>query len=286
MGERMKGVVPILAALGLCLMYCGSIGKSPSSADRMARARAYLAETGWSWMNERVFVMTTAMCAVAGWGIIFGFSSNPFLGAAAGAMAATSPHGRVRSRRKQRRRERAEAWPDALAGLISGVRSGMSLAESCMALRERGPLDLRPAFERFTRVYRTSGSFDAAIGDLRQSLADPIADRVAVVLSMAHQVGGRDLVRVLRATSEAVREELRISNEVHARWSWTVTAARVAAAAPYLVVLTMCLRPEGRTAFASPGGTITLLLGTGSIAAGYQLMRRAARLPEEKRLLG
>lgn len=281
----MTVAVALLAALGLWLMYRGATDvRRPF--DRPSRPATYLGETGWRWLSVSNFVLLTGICFVIGTLAVLALGFNAVLAVAAGAGAATLPFGRVRSRRLKNLRDRASSWPDALSVLISAARSGASLAESCMTLAEKGPVSLRPAFTGFARTYRAFGSFEIAVTRLRDDLADPIADRVTVVLSMAHQVGGCDLVRVLRATSDAIREELRIGNEVRARWSWTVTAARVAAAAPYLVVVMMSLRPEAGAAFASPGGTFVLLLGSVAILAGYRLMLRAARLPEERRLLG
>jgi len=115
-------------------------------------------------------------------------------------------------------------------------------------------------------------------------MADPVADRVVTVLVLAHEVGGTDLVRVLRTLGDFVREDLKVRQEIEARWSWTVTAARVAAAAPWLVLVMMSTRPETATAFSSPSGVLVILMGAAATGLGYALMLRAARLPTERRL--
>jgi tight adherence protein B len=115
-------------------------------------------------------------------------------------------------------------------------------------------------------------------------MADPIADRVCAALVLAHQVGGTDLVRVLRTVGDFVRDDLRTRKEIEARWSWTVTAARVAAAAPWAVLLIMGTRAEAAAAYSSPGGAIVIAVGGLATLVGYRLMLRAARLPEEARL--
>jgi tight adherence protein B len=170
-----------------------------------------------------------------------------------------------------------------MAHLISGVRAGLSLAECCSALSKRGPEELRAGFGALAATYAATGSFDAALTRLQESLEDPVADRVVAVLRMAHAVGGNDLVRLLRTTAELIREDLRIRGEIRARWSWTVTAARLAAAAPFLVLLMMSTRPEAAAAYASDPGTATIIVGSSVSFLGYRLMLRAARLPEERR---
>jgi tight adherence protein B len=73
--------------------------------------------------------------------------------------------------------------------------------------------------------------------------------------------------------------------EIEARQSWTVVAARVAAAAPWLVLLLVASRPQGARAFDSATGIAVLLAGGVATVAGYRLMLRIGRLPEEPRVL-
>jgi tight adherence protein B len=164
------------------------------------------------------------------------------------------------------------------------VRAGISLPEACSSLLERGPRELAHGFESFRNSYRSSGSFEAGLRRLRDDLADPIADRVATALLLAHEVGGTDLVRVLRTLADFVREDLRVRKEIEARWSWTVTAARVAAAAPWVVLVMMALRPEAASAYNTATGVAVIVCGAAATFAGYRLMLRAARLPEQRRL--
>jgi tight adherence protein B len=115
-------------------------------------------------------------------------------------------------------------------------------------------------------------------------MADPIADRVIAALILTYEVGGTELVRVLRSLGDFVREDLRVRKEIEARWSWTVTAARVAAAAPWIVLLLMATRPEAAAAYNSSSGMAVIGGGAVATIVGYRLMLRASRLPEERRL--
>ncbi|MDQ3752408.1 MAG: type II secretion system F family protein, partial [Actinomycetota bacterium] len=198
--------------------------------------------------------------------------------------AACLPIATARARRKRRLRRFREAWPDAIALLVSGIRAGVSLPESCATLETRGPHELQAGFASFTSTYRSSGSFRAGLERLAADMADPVADRVVAALTMAHDVGGTDLVRVLRALGDFVREDLKVRQEIEARWSWTVTAARVAAGAPWLVLVMMSTRPETALAYNSPTGVVVILMGAAATGLGYALMLRAARLPTERRL--
>jgi tight adherence protein B len=213
-----------------------------------------------------------------------GLTGSTIVTLAAGVASAWTPIAVVRSRRARRRTRFREAWPDAIATLIASVRAGVSLPEACASLLSRGPEQLRDGFEAFSSSYRASGSFEAALVRLRAELADPVADRVALALGMAHEVGGTDLVRVLRTLGDFVREDLRVRKEIESRWSWTVTAARVAAAAPWVVLVMMSLRPEAAAAYDSPSGAMVIAGGGAATFVGYRLMLRAARLPEDPRI--
>lgn len=190
----------------------------------------------------------------------------------------------VRSRRIRRRLVLQEAWPDAIVGLIAGLRAGASLAEVCVAQAERGPEVLRPAFRSFAATYRSTGVFEAGLMRLRTEIADPVGDRVTAALVLANEVGGTDLVRVLSTLGDFVRQDLRVRKEIEARWSWTITAARVAVVSPWIVLLLMSTRPEAAAAYNSATGTLIIAVGALMTIAGYRLMLRAARLPQEKRL--
>jgi len=216
--------------------------------------------------------------------LVAGISSSSLIAAVFTIGAGWLPLAYVRSRRTRRQRMFRAAWPDAIQGLISGVRAGISLAEACAAQSDKGPEELRPGFRAFAATYRATGSFQTGLDRLRVELSDPVADRVVASLKLAYEVGGTDLVRVLRTLADFVREDLRVRKEIEARWSWTVTAARVAAAAPWLVLLMMSTRPEAAAAYNSPAGATVITGGAIATFVGYRLMLRAARLPEERRL--
>jgi tight adherence protein B len=160
----------------------------------------------------------------------------------------------------------------------------MSLPEACEELATRSGPSLRPGFDTFLATYRATGSFEAGVWALRERLEDPIADRVGVALVTAHQVGGTDLVAVLGTLGDLVRDDLRVRGEIEARWSWTITAARLAAAAPWVVLVLMSMQPEGARAYRTSTGALIVMIGGAATLLGYRLMLRATRLPEDRRL--
>jgi tight adherence protein B len=98
-------------------------------------------------------------------------------------------------------------------------------------------------------------------------------------------VGGGDLGALLRSLSAFLREDLRTRAELESRQSWTINAARLAVAAPWLVLLLMSLQRDVIGRYASVIGAVVLLGGAVACVIAYQLMIRIGRLPPERRVL-
>lgn len=203
----------------------------------------------------------------------------PMVALIGAGMAALIPVVVLRRRARTRGRALRTAWPDAVDTLASAVRAGMALPEALADLAVRGPLALRPAFARFSAEYRVSGSFASALDSLQAVLADPVADRVVASLRIAREVGGSDLGVVLRTLSALLRADARTRGEIEARQSWTVSAARLAVAAPWVTLALLCTRPDAATAYRSAMGALILLVAAGLTLVAYRLMLLIGRLP-------
>ncbi len=190
-------------------------------------------------------------------------------------------------RRMRRRRLVAlrELWPEAIDNLASAVRAGMSLPEGLSALATRGPEPLRPPFARFAAAYRSSGRFGDCLDALKDDLADPVGDRVCETMRVAREVGGSDLGTVLRTLSELLRSDARTRAELETRQGWVINAARLAVAAPWIVLLLLGTQSTTLHAYNSAGGVILLAVGAAVCVAAYRIMLRIGQLPEEQRVL-
>ena len=144
---------------------------------------------------------------------------------------------------------------------------------------------MRPAFDAFALDYQVSGRFGDCLDRLKDRLADPVGDRVIEGLRVAREVGGGELGRLLRNLSAYLRDDLRTRSELEARQSWTINGARLAVAAPWLVLLLMSLQTEVITRYRSATGAIVLVAGAAACVFAYRLMMRIGRLPTERRIL-
>ncbi len=200
-------------------------------------------------------------------------------------LAGNLPRVVVRMRAQKRRTQLRDLWPDAVDNIASAVRAGLALPEALAQLAFRGPEELRPAFAAFGEDYRATGRFQDCLDRLKDRLADPVADRLVESLRIAREVGGSDLGKVLRTLSSFLRDDARTRAELETRQGWTVNAARVAAAAPWVVLALMSTQPESLRAYSTPSGVLVLALGAGVTLVAYRLMVRIARLPEDERVL-
>lgn len=229
-----------------------------------------------------------ALCAGAGGGaflVVLLVSGAPFVALSFGLMAAWAPVALVRYRASRRRSGLREVWPEGVDNLASGVRAGLSLPEALAQLGERGPEELRPAFAEFAEDYRSSGRFTDSLSRLKERLADPVADRLVEALRITREVGGSDLGRLLRTLSTFLREDARTRGELEARQSWTVSAARLAVAAPWVVLALLATRAGAVEPYNRPEGVLVLAVGAGATLIAYRLMLRIGRLPQEERVL-
>jgi tight adherence protein B len=209
----------------------------------------------------------------------------PMVALMAAAVAGYLPFLMIKRRVSARAKALRVSWPDAVDALVSAVRAGMSLPEALIDLARRGPEPLRPSFAAFAAEHRATGSFVSALNVLQDHLADPVADRVIASLRIAREVGGTDLGTVLRTLSTLLREDARTRGDIEARQSWTVSAARMAVAAPWITLAMLCTRPEAVAAYNSLSGALVIVLAGVLSVAAYRVMLAIGRLPIEPRMI-
>jgi tight adherence protein B len=202
-----------------------------------------------------------------------------------GVFGAALPAVQVRRLAVRRRADLREVWPEVVDNLASAVRAGLSLPEGLSALSTRGPEVLRPPFARFAADYRSSGRFGTCLDRLKDDLADPVGDRIVETLRVAREVGGSDLGRVLRTLAGFLREDARARAELETRQGWVVQAARLAVAAPWVVLLLLATQSTTLAAYDSPVGSALLVGGAAVCLVAYRLMLRIGRLPQDVRVL-
>lgn len=277
----MGAVLGLIFAAGVLL----AIGSGGARPTRTSRVRAVLDSAGLGNVRVSSVVAASVVAALAAAFLALALTGIPALGLIALLTGGALPVAMLARQGAVRRRRMTGCWPDAIDVLVSSVRAGLSLSEAVCELAVRGPEPLRPAAAQAARDLRAGAPLSAALGRLSADLGDPVADRVIETLRTAHEVGGRDLSHVLRTLGEFVREDIRTRSEIASRQSWTVNAARMAVAAPWVTVALMSARPGTVDAYRSTAGAMVLLVAAGLSALAYVSMQAIARLPQEERLI-
>lgn len=311
----MGALLGLVLATGLLLVGSSVATRGQRSAARAAEGQAS-PETGWSGRSRPVPVVAPnrvgavrqrladtlvaadlhglrpsaliAISVVAGLVVATltaGISHTYPVAVVFGGFAAWAPFVLIRRRAASRREELRGLWPDAVDNLASSVRAGLSLPEALIQLSVRGPDPLRGAFAAFGADYRATGRFADCLDALKENLADPVADRIIEALRLARDVGGSDLGRLLRTLSAFLREDSHTRGELVSRQSWTVNAARLGVAAPWIVLALLSFQTDVVQQYNSRAGVFVLGIGLVVSLLAYRLMTALGRLPEDVRVL-
>ncbi len=281
-------VVGLVAGAGLLLVWLGLSApepREPAGEPRRSRVRDLLARAGLEQTTPAGLFVVCTVSAVIAFLTVLLLSATPTVAVAFGLLAGYLPVALLAGRARRRQRELLDVWPEAVDNLASAVRAGLSLPEALSALGRRGPVPLRTHFDAFAADYQLTGRFGESLDRLKDRLADPVGDRVVEGLRVAREVGGGELGLVLRNLSGFLRDDARTRSELESRQTWTVVGARLAVAAPWLVLLMLSFQRDVITRYSSPEGAVVLVVGGGLTLVAYRLMVRIGRLPVERRVL-
>ena len=159
--------------------------------------------------------------------------------------------------------------PELIDILISGVQSGLSLNESLAGMADRGPEIFKDEFKRFNQEMRAHGDFRTALIRVKESLSEPNVDQVVEALLISRELGGAELLNILRLLSKFIREDLTLRREIVVKQSWIKNSAHLSAAAPWLLLLLLSTQPSTSEAFSTSGGVLILISGLGFTAIAY-----------------
>jgi tight adherence protein B len=284
-------VIPLLGALGgigLVLVLAPVLRPRRAAPAKGARSwsgavEERLGRAGLPRLAPGVFVATSLALGAALGAIVLAVTG---LAAAAGlalVVGALAPWTVAGARARSRARAARALWPEVVDHLVTALRAGMPLPDAIAALAGQGPAPLRPGFRRFEERWRRTGTVGPALDGLKEHFADPTADRLVEVLRMAREVGGTELPAVLRDLAAHLRQDLAVRAEVEARQTWVTNAGKLGLAAPWIVLALLATRPEAARAYATPGGTVLLLVAAVVTVAAYRVMLAIGRLPEDRR---
>jgi tight adherence protein B len=280
------GLLGLALGVGLLLVWrSGPRAPQRRTERRPGRRQQLLSAAGLTGINPAQLLALQVALGLTALVLVLVTTRTVTISLVFGGFGSAVPYLLVRRLVARRRADLREVWPEVVDNLASAVRAGLSLPEALAALAVRGPEVLRGAFARFAADHRSTGRFSDSLDRLKDDLADPVGDRIVETLRVAREVGGSDLGRVLRTLALFLREDARARAELETRQGWVVQAARLAVAAPWVVLLLLATQQQTLAAYDSAVGT-ALLIGGGVVCfLAYRLMLRIGRLPQDMRVL-
>jgi tight adherence protein B len=277
----------LLLGVGLLLIWRSGARapQAPTGSRRVSRRQQALSGAGLTGINAAQLLALQVGLGLVATLVVLLTTSTVTVSLVFGMFGFALPYMQVRRLAGRRQADLREVWPEVVDNLASAVRAGMSLPEALSTLSTRGPEVLRPPFARFAAEYRSTGRFNTCLDRLKDDLADPVGDRIVETLRVAREVGGSDLGRVLRTLATFLREDARARAELETRQGWVVSAARLAVAAPWAVLLLLATQSTTLAAYDSAVGTAILVGGGVVCVVAYRLMLHIGRLPQDVRVL-
>ena len=286
-------LLALAAAYGTFLLYTAlvfrwrglGVSATPVRGARRTSLSEWLVQAGLERVSPLEFAAVTlvlfAVGALAGTALFAG----PVAALAIGGIAAAVPVLSARRRRNDRREKARDNWPRMLEEIrLQAITLGRSLPQALLTVGLRGPEEMRPAFAAAQREWLISTDFDRTLEVLKAQLADATADAVCETLLIAHEVGGTDVDRRLRALIDDRIQDLQGRKDARAKQAGARFARWFVLAVPVGMALVGLSIGEGRAAYASAGGQVAVLVALGMIVVCWLWASQLMRLPEDQRV--
>ena len=216
--------------------------------------------------------------------VLFGGVVAPAFAALCGCAAPTAG---ARAERRRQRAQFAGAWPRLIEEVRLQTSSlGRSIPVALFDASRNAPAELRVAFAPAERVWLVTADFAQTVATLKRDLSDAGADAALEVLLVAHEVGGTELGRRLRALADDRTQDVRDREDARAKQAGVRFARRFVLLVPAGMALAGLSIGSGRDAYGSPLGQLAVATGIALVTACWVWAGHLMRLPETPRVFG
>lgn len=253
---------------------------------RVDRVRVDLAQADLRWMSAARWLTLrwglSALAGVVGY-LLFGL---PVLGLVASLAAYHLAGLWLESRRRRVEARRQRALLDAVRFGVSVMSRAGAALQMLRSLSETGPSDARPIFRQLL-ADAGSDQADALIGAvsrMRERLADPLFDDIALVLMLHWRRGGK-LVPALEVLAADWSEMLSLHREAKALRAGVEASVLLLTMLPFaFLFLIRLLAQPLLEPFGRPLGEVVLALCVAWMVLGYRVLQRLSDAPREERM--
>ena len=281
------------STMGRSTMGTSTMGRSTMGTSRMGTSRMGTSRMGRSTMGRSKFVRKSvnptliwksSLTGIAGLVFATFLMGSRSLALPFMVLGSTFPYLLAKRKREKELAQLATLWPELLDHMISGLRSGLSIAETIIGLARRGPEVSRPIFAECEDILREGGDIGAIFRLIKLRFNDPVADQVCEVLDFARGTGSRDTATTLRTLGDFIRSDIAIRSEIRAKLGWVKNSAVVASIAPWILLLILSAQPSTVAAFSTTTGIGILAMGLAMCGVAYAWMSRVGRVEEVPRI--
>lgn len=188
----------------------------------------------------------------------------------------------IRNDRLQLRRE--EAWPQFEETYISGLQSGISVADTFSFAND---FDL-PALSEPLKELVSGLDLGQPLSKVLQQFKTQVdlaeADMFVAIVSLAQRNGGQNLINALSEHSKSVRFDLAAKGDVRARQNAILSVAKLGLLAPWILVAVLSVNEQTRESFGSQMGQTLLVVGFAISFIAYRLVVSAGRMTKFHRI--
>ena len=199
-------------------------------------------------------------------------------------LSATLPTLFIRHKREVEIAQLEMLWPELLDHIISGIQSGMSVAQTISDLSIRGPVKTKSFYLECSKLLNNGSDVREIFSLMKAHFESSTCDQVCEVLEFSLSAGSREISTTLRTLSGYIRTNLGLREEIKAKQDWIRNSAILAAVAPWLLLLLLSTKSSTVQAYSTSSGVAVLSIGAGSTIGGYFWMKRVGRVPATPRV--
>lgn len=187
-------------------------------------------------------------------------------------------------RRDNSKLQRERAWPQFEEVFISGLQSGISVADTFSFANDFDLPELKKPIAEMVSNLDRGQPLIKAIERFRQNVDLPHADVFVAIVGLAHRTGGQNLMQALAIHAASVRFELAARGDVRARQNAILSVSKLGLLAPWILVGVLSANEQTRNSFNSTLGQSLLVAGFAISFLAYRLVVAAGRITSFSRV--
>lgn len=175
-------------------------------------------------------------------------------------------------------------WAADLETLTSAVSAGLSEVQALNLVASRSSRTWSSVFNQLAHDAEHHG-LEIATANVKSAAADCKVDLLCEILLASNRFGSPNLHKLLQNQASRYRHSAAVHQGAIEKIRAVLMVARIASAAPWLLLVMLCSRSENQSAFLSANGLAVLVGGAALTAAAMAIMLKIARIPKPQRVL-